>query len=223
MCGNLLKRLGIAKEVALFVDGKIKLGAVNLEKKYGDSKKYLDMSDALNEVYVDSSLAIKKTSEEFKEKSKQIRQLAYFRMVKSSARNKGVGNCGEYSGYVYWRLYKQGVFPISLIFVQDVEIYSNHAFVVIGLTSTEQEQDMNAWKGKDIVICDPWLMRLLKHENIVVSEYQGAYTPEEYIKVTAKYFNNGTKVTNAFALTESLGTLPKLQLESNLKFKNKQK
>ncbi len=213
MCGNQKKWLGIASTLSQIIDGKIKLGAVNLEQRYGNYSNYLKMDDALDDVRSDAELAFKKSADVSSEHGGMLRQLAYFRMVKNSSKEHGVANCGEYAGYVYWRLYRQGVFPIAFIQVVNVKHFHNHAFVAIGLTSTAKEQDMNDWKGRDIVICDPWLMRLLDMKKKTVSTERGAFTPEEYILATAKYFENGTKVVRPFGSTESHGVVPKLKFK----------
>ena len=213
MCGKQKERIAIATTISQAVDAKIKSGAVNLEQQYGDRQKARTMDRALDEIRQDAKLAVTRAGEALGGKRGMQLQLTYLRAVKNSTKALGVANCGEYAGFVFWKLYKRGIFPISFVQVARVKHFHNHAFVVIGLTDAKDSEDMNDWKGRDLVICDPWLMRLLDMKNKqAVAVERGAYTPEEYIQATAKYFYDGTNVGIAFGLNGAVGEVPKIKL-----------
>jgi hypothetical protein len=69
-----------------------------------------------------------------------------------------VGNCGERSYWVYYRLCEMGVADVTVLTGTGASI--NHDFVVIGANNVASgAYSQNAapvWGGADIVICDPW-------------------------------------------------------------------
>jgi hypothetical protein len=210
MCKTLLERLAVASLVAQSIDSKITLGAFNLAIEAGKEDQYDTMKKALALVREDAEQA----AAVMKDKSLDgmIKQLAYFRMVKNSAKKHGVANCGEYAGYSYLKLYKKGVFPIHYIGAANVEYYYNHAFVTISLPpSTRGECAMSKW-ADDVVICDPWLMQRQGIYKKTKTDFRGAYTVKEYIEATKDVFGNGDIVECIFGTGKSLGTVPSINL-----------
>jgi hypothetical protein len=208
------ERMAVAKAVSMAVEAKIKLGAPNIAEHWGDKEQSKTMNALLDEVRIDAGLAAKTAREALGPSA--AAQMAYFRMVKNSAKGHGVADCGEYTGYVMWRLYKKGVFPIHYIGVESVEVVVNHAFVAIGLESEGTKQYIDAWTDQEVAICDPWLAQLIRTGKTPLKakaehNTSGAFTPEEYIALTADLFRRGTRVDVVFGLDKSVGEIPKLK------------
>lgn len=211
MCKTQLERLAIASVIAETIDSKIKLGAVNLAVEGGKGDQYEAMDGALALIREDASQAFAVMTENSLEG--MIAQLAYFRIVKNSAKKHGVANCGEYAGYTYLKLYRKGVFPIHYVGADNVKYYHNHAFISIGLPATTRGKcAMSEW-AEDVVICDPWLMQRQGIHKQTKPEYKGAYTVKEYIEATKGVFGDGDTVNCMFGSGESVGEVPNINLK----------
>jgi len=192
-----LERLAAAANINRAIDLKIKNLPPNIAEvtRQQNAKNLMSELDFVRE---DAKLTFAKLNE--KKLTGMLGQLAYFRRVSKSAREHQVANCGEYAGYVFWKLYKSSTLPISYIAVDNVRTYQNHAFVLIG-SADKGEQDMSNWKGTDYVISDPWLPHLIRQVSTAplgLNENAGAFTPETYIDLTKDWFKDGTKVKSLF-------------------------
>jgi hypothetical protein len=77
-----------------------------------------------------------------------------------------IGNCGERSFWVYYKLRSKHVANV-VILSGDPKTSIAHDFVVIGATNVASgaysERIAPNWLGQDIVICDPWYQSRLSY------------------------------------------------------------
>jgi hypothetical protein len=90
-----------------------------------------------------------------------------------------VGNCGERSYWVYYKLTQRNV-PNVVILSGNPATSINHDFVVIGATNVQSgyfsQSVAPAWAGHDIVICEPW------HQAGVLYDFGVAYPLASWTK-----------------------------------------
>lgn len=201
-------RMAVAATISSVINHKIPNGAANIQRLVdGGGKVSTQLGRQLDDVRACANLVAAKLGE-MGDLSVMQQQLFYFRSVKNAARQMGAAQCGELAGYVYWRLHRQGTYPISFVKVANVKRFDNHAFVAIGLSEHKGEQEMSNW-GEDVVICDPWLNQLLETQGKAKQADKGAYSVSEYIEFTKPYFEDGDSVTVAFSMGKSAGDVPK--------------
>lgn len=98
----------------------------------------------------------------------------------------GYGNCGEQADYVYLKLYKHGIFPIEYVIVDTVAPpFGNHVGIAVGLSAAPHgvKQTLgDLVQDHDAVICDPWIMMLLRDN--YNDQTDGVYTVAEYLYYT---------------------------------------
>ena len=198
------ERLSIASVVANDIKSKVNLGAPNLsELANRDPKVQIEMIAAIKSLRRDAALARYLASSKTGGMTPKKR-LEYFKTVMELSDKYEVAMCGEFVRAVFWTLYQKSVFPIAYVTADNVDDFGNHSFCVIGIKGKEGDiQYMKKWDS-DVVICDPWLMLLRKHIKTSKSEYTGAYTVDDFIKTTKKYFRDGDKVRIRFCMEKAL-------------------
>lgn len=120
-----------------------------------------------------------------------------------------VGNCGERSYWVYYKLRELNVPNVTVLSGLAVNSI-NHDFVVIGATNVAtgvySQDTAPVWLGADIVICDPWFQSGTVSYSCGLA-YALAAWPTWMPKIVAVTLkgrpNENTLVRTAFTLTLS--------------------
>jgi hypothetical protein len=137
----------------------------------------------------------------------KMRHLQGLQLQNRAVKSKGGAQCGELSYYVFHRCYEEKLFPFHQILAEKVNLLNNpndnHAYVAIGLENPGKQSDMATWP-EDVVICDPWVMELIRGTAQASGSNPGAYTAAQYMNLVKPYFANKGSVTVQFGHTESL-------------------
>jgi hypothetical protein len=141
--------------------------------------------------------------------TEKMRHLQGLRLQNQVIKTKGGAQCGELSEYVFNQCYEEGLFPFHAILALQVELLGNpddnHAYVAIGLENPGDHSDMATWP-EDVVICDPWVMYLIRGTSLETGSNPGAYTAAQYMNLVKPYFKLKGAVHILYGHEQELGT-----------------
>lgn len=130
------------------------------------------------------------------------RMLNLFKTQERIAKYRKSANCGEIASFTFLALYRSGIVPLSIWNVPYMQGWGNHTFVTIGHPATENEtQYIENWEeDNEMVICDPWMKKLLQlSKNPSIS---AVFNPATYRPLVEDYTFGKDKVINVFNVTE---------------------
>jgi hypothetical protein len=127
----------------------------------------------------------------------KMRHLQGLELQNKAVKSMGGAQCGELSEYVFHQCYEEELFPVHAILAEKVLLLGNpddnHAYVAIGLENPGTHSDMATWP-EDVVICDPWVMYLIRGTAQASASNPGAYTVPQYMNLVKPYFKRKGRV-----------------------------